>query len=66
VTAPTPAQVRAYDEGRQAYIDGADSLAVADLYPAGSDLRTLWVRGWMQCRAEARYDRPPVAEEIQP
>jgi hypothetical protein len=65
MTAPTPAQVRAYDEGRQAFIDGHPSLDVIDLYPNGSDLRLLWVRGWMQCRAEALYDRAPATEEIQ-
>lgn len=63
MTAPTPAQIAAYDQGRQAFIDGKDSTTVTDLYPAGSTERLLWVRGWITCRAEALYARPPATEE---
>jgi hypothetical protein len=63
MTAPTPAQVRAYDQGRQAFADGQPSLTVIGLYPPDSDLRLLWVRGWMQSRAEALYDRPAAPQE---
>jgi hypothetical protein len=62
VTAPTPAQVTAYDAGRRAYADGKPSTTVTGLYPAGSEERLLWLRGFIQCRAEARHGRT-VEEE---
>lgn len=62
MSAPTPAQVTAYDAGRQAFIDGKESTAVTPVYPAGSAERLLWIRGWVQCRAEALYGRRPPME----
>lgn len=59
MTAPTPAQVAAYDAGRQAFADGKHSNAVLTLYPAGSDERRLWIRGWVQARRDARYGPRP-------
>jgi hypothetical protein len=62
MTAPTPAQVAAYDAGRRAYAEGQNSTAVRALYPDGSPERLLWLRGFVQCRAEARYPAPAEEE----
>jgi hypothetical protein len=62
MTAPTPAQVRAYDAGRQAFIDGKPSKAVTGLYRPDSTEHLLWVRGWVQCRAEALHGAPSPTE----
>lgn len=55
---PTPAQVAAYDEGRAAYEAGEESLAVSEIYPAGSESRLLWVRGYTLARRDDLYGRP--------
>lgn len=58
MTAPSKPQVEAYDAGRQALADGKPVAAVLGLYPRG-EFRTLWIRGWVQARAEARYGPRP-------
>lgn len=62
MTAPTPALIAAYDDGRRAYARGAPTTAVIKLHPAGSAERLVWLRGWLQCRAEALYGRTPPME----
>lgn len=51
--APTPGQIEAYDSGCQAYRDDASSLTCP--YPAGSENRLLWLRGYVLTRGATLY-----------
>lgn len=53
---PTPGQIEAYDAGRAAYEAGQESRAVP--YPAGSENRLLWLRGYTLARRDDLYGTP--------
>lgn len=52
MTAPSPEQAAAYDAGRAAFTGGKKSTVCP--YPAGSDERVLFARGYQQARRDAR------------
>lgn len=55
---PTPAQVEAFDAGAAAYAAGQESSAVTAVYPAGSENRLLWLRGYVLARRDDLYGPP--------
>lgn len=58
VPEPSPAQIAAYDAGRAAYEAGEESRAVLPIYPAGSENRLLWLRGFTLARRDDLYGPP--------
>ena len=66
VAKATPLQVGAYQDGRAAFGAGAPSTSFpftpTDTDPGDSELRVLWVRGWVHARheaAEQAYEEMP-------
>lgn len=58
---PDPALVAAYNDGQAAFADGAESTTCP--HPAGSDERTVWVRGYVTARAAAGVRAPRLPKE---
>ena len=52
MTAPSPQQAEAYDAGRAAFTAGKDSTVCP--HPLDSELRLLWVRGFVYARRDTR------------
>jgi hypothetical protein len=58
-----PVLAAVFDAGRAAFAAGQPSTAALELYPADSDERLVWVRGWTRARRDAGVRAPRLPQE---